>query len=342
VARASVRLLVAVALLVAGSLAALGAGEHSAYGAPDASSRVAPAGDTATRGTVHKTQQEKPRKKKARKHKKKKHKAKHHAVDPKAPCGGERPAKPGGGRYTCTFYDNFDGTALDPAKWTVVASSKTGLTTRANGCYRDDPENVSVSGGTLKLTSTVEPRLFFCSKGLLGIFTRHTSASVVSMDRFSQTYGRFEFRAKFPRTSTPAINSAMWMSPQDPAYGRWPASGEIDIAERFGSAHGDHVYPSLHYAGPNGRVTNTGKNCVVAKADSGYHRYAVQWTKTSIKFYYDGRWCFSGSWSPGSPLTWPQPFDRPFYLVMTQPDGAPSTPVGTHDTLTIDWVRAWR
>ena len=48
---------------------------------------------------------------------------------PAPTCGGVRPAKPGGGRYTCTFTDDFIGTKLDTTKWTAVNTSDNGFTT---------------------------------------------------------------------------------------------------------------------------------------------------------------------------------------------------------------------
>jgi beta-glucanase (GH16 family) len=323
-------------MVSAGGLAALGAGTQTAYSTPSASGAAAHALLRATADESHQ------KRKKPKKHKHKKHKPKHAVDHSREPCGGVRPPKPGGGRYTCTFTDNFNGSTLDPAKWTVVTSADSSLTTRGGGCYRSDPQNVSVGGGALRLTSAVASTPFFCRNGLLGIVTTHSAASVVSTGKFAQTYGRFEFRAMFPKTNADVIDSALWMYPQHQAYGRWPASGEIDVAERFGSTRGYKTYPALHYAGARGQVTNLGRNCPVAQSDTRFHTYAVEWTKTSIKFYYDDRWCFTGAWAPAAPLIHPQPFDKPFYLVMTQTDRPRGTPAGTHDTMTIDWVRAWR
>ncbi len=259
-------------------------------------------------------------------------------------CGGVLPAKPGGGRYTCTFTDDFNGTKLDTTKWTAVNTSDHGFTTgqRAGSpdCYLDRPENVSVSDGRLRLTSRVEWTPFVC-RSQFGDFTTSDSAgNITSRAKFAQTYGRFEFRAKFPSNATPDFDSALWMYPQNPAYGKWPHSGEIDVAEWFGSGFGTNpVFPSVHYAGED-RTKSTGRNCVVPGAGTGFHTYAVDWTPTMMSFYYDDKLCFQHAWTPAAPLVRPQPFDRAFDLVMTQTGGY-KRPVGTTVTMEVDWVRAW-
>ncbi len=265
------------------------------------------------------------------------------SLDPK--CGGVRPAKPGGGRYTCTFTDNFSGRELDTTKWTAVNTSDNGFTTGARvgspDCYLDRPRNVSVSNGRLRLTSRVEAAPFVCHSKY-GAFTATDSAgSVTSRGKFAQTYGRFEFRAKFPSNATTDFASALWMYPQSLVYGAWPRSGEIDVAERFGNSWGtNRVYPSVHYAGED-RAKSSGYDCVVPDAGTKFHKYAVTWTPTMMSFYYDNQLCFQHAWTPSKPLVRPQPFDQPFGIVMNQTGGF-NRPAGTTVGLEVDWVRAWK
>ncbi|KRC52944.1 MULTISPECIES: family 16 glycosylhydrolase [unclassified Nocardioides] len=260
-------------------------------------------------------------------------------------CGGERLAKPGGGRYTCSFEDNFDGSALDRTKWMVQDTSVTGVPVGQNeGCYVDDPDNVSVGSGVLRLTVRKESAPFVCQSPYGAFTTDISAATVVGYGKFSQTYGRFEFRARMPETTIQGIHSALWLYPQQHTYGAWPASGEIDVAEWFSGDPGK-VYPSVHYTGEN-PLQSTGFNCPVAGASSQFHDYAVEWTSTSMRFLYDDRVCFEHSWLDASPLAGSAPFDQPFYLVMTQVFGGgwnsvvADTP--TSATMSVDWVRVWR
>lgn len=261
-----------------------------------------------------------------------------------AACGGEKPAKPGGGRYQCSFEDNFDGSTLNSTKWQVQGTHYSGMTSGNKDCFVDDPDNLSVHGGQVHLTSRVEAQPFICRSPFGDFTTSTTAATIATTNRFAQTYGRFEFRAKMPAGTAQGVQSALWLYPQEHTYGSWPSSGEIDVAEWF-SGKADHVYPSVHYAGED-TSKSSGYNCVVPTAGTAFHRYAVEWTPTVMRFYYDGQLCFHHSWTPTAPLVAPQPFDQPFYVVLTQVFGgawnavAPETPLSA--TLDVDWVRVWK
>ncbi len=49
------------------------------------------------------------------------------------------------------------------------------------------------------------------------------------MGKAAWLYGRFSVRAKLPKGR--GLWPAIWMLPQEMAYGMWAASGEIDIME---------------------------------------------------------------------------------------------------------------
>jgi Glycosyl hydrolases family 16 len=49
----------------------------------------------------------------------------------------------------------------------------------------------------------------------------------------THTLSRLEVEAKLPRGDW--IWPAVWLLPEDDAYGRWPASGEIDMLESRGN-----------------------------------------------------------------------------------------------------------
>ena len=260
------------------------------------------------------------------------------------PCGGEKPPKPGGATFTCAFSDDFDGQEIDATKWMPNKTTYAGVTSEAADCFVDDPDNISVSDGMLHLTSRVEPAPFVCA-GPLGDFTTSTTAAtVMTRNRFAQSYGRFEIRARFPPTTAAGVHSALWLYPQTTSYGPWPNSGEIDIAEWYSSVP-EHVFPSVHYAGEV-RPASTGHTCVVASPESSFHQYAVEWTPTLMRFIYDGEQCWEYTWTPTAPLIAPQPFDQPFFVLLTQVYGggsnaptAASPPVATMD---VDWVRVWK
>src|SRR5690606_27836626 len=119
------------------------------------------------------------------------------ARTPAPNCGSTTYKKTNGSKYQCSFSDDFSGSSLDRNKWVV---QQTGLSGHSLGgdCWVDDPDNIKVSGGTLKLTSRQESSTFTCKSPYGDFSTVYTSGSVSTRGKFSQTYGRYEFRAKFP------------------------------------------------------------------------------------------------------------------------------------------------
>jgi beta-glucanase (GH16 family) len=166
-----------------------------------------------------------------------------------------------------------------------------------------------------------------------------------ALGRFSQTYGRFEVRAKISSAQVKGLHSALWLWPVDSnRYGAFPASGEIDVAEMY-SQYPDRAVPYIHYdqAQPDGSVTNW--SCFIANL-ADFHTYTLEWSATTIKISYDGQTCLVHQWDPASPLVRPEPFDQPFMIALTQALG-----IGTNEfdpdttplpaTTTVDYVRAW-
>ena len=262
----------------------------------------------------------------------------------KTACGGVTTVpRPDSGSWRCTFSDEFDGTALDPTKWGVVQTSDTGF--RSGGeCYVDHPDNVSVSNGQLDLTVRALANKFACLSPVDGWVTRYTGGMVSTNKRLSQTYGRFEVRARFFGATTIGVQSAVWMWPTEKTYGDWPKSGEIDIAEYY-SKYPDRVIPYVHYAATVYDPTVTNTQCFVDRPDE-FHDYAVEWTPAVITITIDGETCVSTRWEKAAPLEKPAPFDRPFHLNLTQALGigqnafvAGTTPLPA--TMQVDHVRVW-
>lgn len=251
--------------------------------------------------------------------------------------------KPGGGKWRCTFADDFTGTELDTSKWstqnTVKSGFRSGLT-----CYRDD-SNVEVRQGTLRLQARDLGQPVDCSNPYGTFHTRYTGGLVTTRNSFAQTYGRFEVRAAFPTTRSEGVHGAFWMYPPNLKYGRWPASGEIDVAEWW-SSDPQTVLPTLHYNGRNFHA-DSGWNCKVANV-STFHTYAVEWYPTGMRFFIDGSKCYERKWRPAAPQVAPQPFDHPFGMILNMGVG---TAAGTNvvseatplpATFIVDYARAWK
>jgi beta-glucanase (GH16 family) len=247
-----------------------------------------------------------------------------------------------------TLDEEFNGSSLNTGLWTPQLTASSNFR-NANECYVNSPNNIAVSNGMLQLTVRKEAAPFFYKSPAGGYTTQYTAGSVSTIGRFSQTYGKFEVRAKFPATTTRGLQSSFWLWPNNMVkYGSsWPWSGEIDIAEEY-STYADRAVPYLHYAYDPATVdTTTNTNivsnysCLISNVNA-FHEYAVEWTPGTMRILYDGTTCLVDNYR----TLGASPFDQPFFVALTAALGqgknavAPaSTPLPA--TTQIDWVRVW-
>jgi beta-glucanase (GH16 family) len=251
--------------------------------------------------------------------------------------------------WTCSFDDEFDGTALDTRKWLPMTTAKTG-TTGGGACFTDSPNNISVSGGYLNLTVRTEAAPFRCKTPTSSVATWWTAGEVATYTKFAQTYGRFSVRAKFPAATVAGLQSALWLWPNNAVkYGAWPQTGEIDIAEEY-SVLADRAVPYVHYLyDPKTVNTSTNTNiatnnyCTLSIGD--FHDYTVEWSPTTITIYYDGQACITDNYQAYG-LLGGQPFDQPFFVTLTQSLGIGKNVLNLRTplpaTTQVDWVRVWK
>jgi beta-glucanase (GH16 family) len=263
-------------------------------------------------------------------------------------CGGVTFYKSDGTPWVCTFDDEFDGTTLNARLWTVVRTAANGYRS-GDACFVDSPRTVSMSGGTLNLTAYRTASPFVCSSPEGSFATQYVSGSVTTDRRFSQAYGYFEIKARFPDVRVAGLQSSLWLWPDHrDAYGSvFPDSGEIDIAEWFSSDPALAI-PTIHYnpsGGPGADPDATTSNCSVANP-ARFNTYGLIWTAASIVVQIDGQTCLVDDWVPASPETKPEPFNLPFFINLTEALGvgvnSPTAATPLPATMQIDWVRVWR
>lgn len=251
---------------------------------------------------------------------------------------GSQPLKPDGTPWRCTFADNFSGTSLDRAKWVPQTYFMTGSTS-VYACYRDDPSNVRVGGGVLRLTLV---RLAAPEPCVWGGSTDLMSGGVSTYHLFSQQYGRFEARMKDTATTYPGLHEAFWMWP-DNRYGAtspWPDSGEIDVAETF-SIHPYVSVAALHYSA-DAQGLQPGVNMNNCAARRGvWNTFRLEWGPSRIEFFVNGRSCLVNTSADPA-------FAKPYILNLTQgigPGDMGNMPVARTPipaTLQVDYVKVWR
>jgi len=210
--------------------------------------------------------------------------------------------------WTLVWSDEFEGTELDPDRWSVQVG---------DGCDIDlcgwgnnelqwyQAENVQVGGGVLTITARAQP-----AGG-----RAYTSARIRTLGKGDWTYGRIDVRARLPlgRGLWPAI----WMLPSENRYGTWAASGEIDIVELVGHEP-DRVHGTLHYGGEWPDNVYSGAPFVLPSGTFAdrFHTFTLEWEEGEIRWYVDGEhYQTQTEWrSSGGPF--PAPFDQPFHLVL--------------------------
>ena len=109
-------------------------------------------------------------------------------------------AAPPAGNFTMPFEDNFNGNSLDGNKW-KVGQHVMGI----EGKGGNNPENITVSNGLLKLKATTD-NVVFGSKSF-----NNSCGEISTFMKFSQKHGYFEARIRFP--SVQGLWPAFWLMP---------------------------------------------------------------------------------------------------------------------------------
>ncbi|MEU4238071.1 family 16 glycosylhydrolase [Actinoplanes sp. NPDC026619] len=237
-----------------------------------------------------------------------------------------------------TWSDEFNGSSgstVDSSKWRFDTGGS-GWGNNEQEYYTTSTSNVYQDGqGHLAITARKEnPANYQCHYGTC----QYTSGRILTADKFSQTYGRFEASIKIPKGQ--GIWPAFWML----GGNNWPTTGEIDIMENVGNAP-NTVYGTVHGPGYSGASGVGGNKTIGSPLGDGFHTYAVDWSPNLIVWYLDGAEYFrvtpsnvSGTWV----------FDHNFFMILNVAVGGywPGYPDATTvfpQTMLVDYVRvsAW-
>ncbi|WP_017672271.1 glycoside hydrolase family 16 protein [Blastomonas sp. AAP53] len=282
-------------------------------------------------------------------------------------------ASPAQGGWDLVWSDEFDGTALDPAKWKPELSCWGGGNAEQQ-CYTYRAENIRVEDGKLHLLAKKErftgpdrpPEI--ASTPNPQTTQPYTSGKVRTRGLAAWRYGRVEFRAKVPRGQ--GTWPAVWMMPADDAYGGWPLSGEIDILEAAnlgatckdctGDVGENRTSSALHFGDSPPRNTHIMQRVALpddALPSDDFHVWTLEWAQGLMRFYLDGRmywevtpdkWFTTSEKARGNAVA---PFDQPFYLMANLAIGGRMAEdnndkgVATNVVpagFEIDWVRVYQ
>ena len=175
--------------------------------------------------------------------------------------------------WTLSWSDEFNGSTIDNSKWDydLGTGAAQGLWGWGNGelqYYTDSESNADVSGGHLVITAREE------NYG----GSNYTSARMVTRNKFSQTYGKWEARIDLPTGQ--GIWPAFWMLREN---NPWP--GEIDIMEVVGHLPGN-CHGTAHW-GEVGNVQSSGGVITAPDWTTDFHIYTVEWYNDHIVWFMD-------------------------------------------------------
>jgi beta-glucanase (GH16 family) len=236
-----------------------------------------------------------------------------------------------------TMQDEFntDG-APDNAIWGYdIGTGQNGWGNQELQYYTDRPENVVINNGIMVITAQQE--------NFQG--SSYTSARLLTKNKFSQTYGRFEARIRVPYGQ--GIWPAFWMLgvPDGPDE-IWPSLGEIDIMEIRGQEP-TKLIGSLHGPGYSGGEAIS-KEYVLQndRLDTGFHIYGIEWGPDYVNHYVDDV-LYSQITPDDLPegSTWV--FNNDFYILINLAVGgtfvgSPNAETVFPQTMLVDYVRAYK
>lgn len=243
--------------------------------------------------------------------------------------------------YKLVWEDDFNATELNRDDWNVELHEP-GWVNQEWQEYVDSEENIYLQDGNLIIQAV---------KATKDGKDYYTSGRVNTQNKHDYKYGKFEVRAKVP--SGKGFLPAFWMMPTDEnVYGQWPKCGEIDIMEVLGDKT-DTAHGTLHYGEPHTQKQGTYQ---LDKGDfsSEYHVYACEWEPGEIRFYVDGELYFTqNDWftkrEEFGEVTYPAPFDQPFYMILNVAVGGSwvgypdeSTKFDENARMVVDYVRVYQ
>eukprot|EP00890_Picochlorum_soloecismus_P002501 jgi/Picsp_1/3251/NSC_06091-R1_glucan endo- -beta-d-glucosidase len=140
----------------------------------------------------------------------------------------------------------------------------------------------------------------------------------------SSDHSLIKIETRFRVSEGAGLWPAIWMLPTDFKYGKWAASGEIDLFESSNDMRIAHA--TIHYGGSWPENTFYGKKA--SFAPNKWHRVAFYWDPVSMRWRLNGREIFRAKTGCGERTGWfsiPEnraisgpnaPFDQDFHLLV--------------------------
>lgn len=180
-----------------------------------------------------------------------------------------------------TWTEDFTGPAgapPDPSCWTPYTN---GLGNGNAELQYYTPAAVALSG-TSSLLITAQPSTAHTDRYPAA---RFTSGKISTKGKVEFRYGRLLVNAEVSCGGQPGAWPAIWLLGSDDSFTTWPACGEIDVMENFGTRQDPTLVSSSVHTGQDFTATRR----LPPSADiTTAHTYELLWTPTALEFAVDG------------------------------------------------------
>ena len=237
-----------------------------------------------------------------------------------------------GAPWVLNWSDEFNGTTLDLSKWQYETGVDFG--TGEIEYMTDRTQNVFVQNGALNLKLIRES---YGGKSL-------TSGRIRSYGRFATRYGKVAAKIKMPAGY--GVWPAFWMLGNNYQSRTWPKCGELDITEVRGGE--DNTTMSTSHWFTTAQADSGNSYTFSQSLSSDWHVYEMNWSPTTITYYFDGNQV--SSISIGDP-SGSNCFNFPFFILFDLAAGgrfwnpaitdASQVTASLPQTLQVDWVRVY-
>jgi hypothetical protein len=204
--------------------------------------------------------------------------------------------------WKLVWFDEFEGTAINKDKWftflddnnwdakgvVVPPASRESRTMNRGVNFMD--ANVTVSGGTCKLTAKYQPNTW------MGSFKRYTSGLIKAKESgvnkpmyFNQ--GKFEIGARITKAKRTWAAYWLWQGGGHPG-----GDSEIDIFEYMPTGNANENTYSLHgWNRPGTSKETTVTGTFTYNNIDAWHTYTCEWDSNFVRIYMDDQLRFEGS-----------------------------------------------
>lgn len=230
---------------------------------------------------------------------------------------------------TLVWSDEFSATNMNTANWVFDLG-------QGSGGWGNSEWETYTSGNYVFTNGNLVIKAFRVFNGYGG----YTSTRITTLGKQHFKYGTIAARIKMPYGQ--GVWPAFWMMGTNGQT--WPQCGEIDIAEMIGKSN-QNIYGNIFWY-DGGQQDSPGVTTTTNATDlkDEFHVFAVQWTKTNIKWYFDHSNYMTRTITGANQdeLT-----NQHYYILLNLAIGGtwPGYPTGSEtypQRMFIDWVRVYQ